>query len=411
MITLFHRVMLLVHDWAVCSTQIGYGMGYWWTNTSEVGGLNTIYPSCDVICIFRRDEWQIKGLVAVIMAGGYDVTRFPPCASKRATSVGVVPPGIMPILVIGLLGCGGRLLGRSDWLYRSSGQAWLADGPGCVRSAVVFFLGGVRIVYIRSEPAGSSSIDAMPVTGSLLFYASVCCFAICGATELSLSVLFGGTACIWLAGWELFFRQVCVSSVMAADSVAAAGGRAGITFGVELVIPWDAPEAVINLNSDGLLDLDMVPDVIGLSGRRPDTAVCRILQGRDVKSVRALVPDTRSLERNCHDVTIVDMGELPEVSVSIADWSRLREQWPPTVLRHMVWLQQDLDTMCAEARRCFRNTRPGRCSYCDKMIKCDMSRHVSTYHLDLAQLWRCPVSWCTVWKGTPQDCMDHVGGT
>ena len=36
--------------------------------------------------------------------------------------------------------------------------------------------------------------------------------------------------------------------------------------------------------------------------------------------------------------------------------------------------------------------------------------HVVTYHLDLGQLWRCPVSWCTVWKGTPQDCMDHVRG-
>ena len=89
---------------------------------------------------------------------------------------------------------------------------------------------------------------------------------------------------------------------MAADGVAAAGGRAGIRFEVELVIPWDAPEAVINLNSDGWLDLDMVPDVIGLSGRRPDAAVCRILQGRDVRSVRALVPDSRGLERNFHDV-------------------------------------------------------------------------------------------------------------
>ena len=39
-----------------------------------------------------------------------------------------------------------------------------------------------------------------------------------------------------------------------------------------------------------------------------------------------------------------------------------------------------------------------------------MYRHVATYHLDLGQLWRCPVSWCTVWKGTPQDCMDHVRG-
>ena len=52
----------------------------------------------------------------------------------------------------------------------------------------------------------------------------------------------------------------------------------------------------------------------------------------------------------------------------------------------------------------------GKCSYCHKWIKCDMYCHVATYHLDLAQLWRCPVSWCTVWKDTPQDYMDHVRG-
>ena len=98
------------------------------------------------------------------------------------------------------------------------------------------------------------------------------------------------------------------------------------------------------------------------------------------------------------------------MAVSIADLFLLREQWLPTVLRHMVWLQQDLDTMRAEARKRFRKTRLGRCYYCDKMIKCDMYRYVSTYHFDWAQLWRCPVSWCTVWKGTPQDCMDHVRG-
>ena len=43
-------------------------------------------------------------------------------------------------------------------------------------------------------------------------------------------------------------------------------------------------------------------------------------------------------------------------------------------------------------------------------LKCDMYRHVAEFHLDLAQLWWCPVSWCTVWKGTPQDCIDHVRG-
>ena len=179
------------------------------------------------------------------------------------------------------------------------------------------------------------SFDAAPVTGSLLFYAPVYCLAVCCAAESSSKVFFGGTVCIWLAGRELFFRQVGVSSVMAADSAAAAGDRAGITFGVELVIPWDAPEAVVDLQSD----LEIVPDVIGLTGRRPEAAVCRILQGRDVRSVRVLVADSRGLQRNFHDVTIVDMGDLPEVSVSMDDLSLLRRQWPATVLRHMVWLQ------------------------------------------------------------------------
>ena len=56
------------------------------------------------------------------------------------------------------------------------------------------------------------------------------------------------------------------------------------------------------------------------------------------------------------------------------------------------------------------SVRFGRVVYCGTWIKCDMYRHVAKFHLDLAQLWRCPVSWCTVWKGTQQDCMDHVRG-
>ena len=26
-------------------------------------------------------------------------------------------------------------------------------------------------------------------------------------------------------------------------------------------------------------------------------------------------------------------------------------------------------------------------------------------------MWRCPVTWCTVWKGTAQDCVDHMRRT
>ena len=105
-ITLFRVVKLLFLDWAVCSTQIGPGMRYYWANTSEVGGLRTIYPSCDVFWLSHRDEWRIKGLRVVIMAGGDDVTRVLLCASERATSVGVVPSGMTQIVMIGLLDCG-----------------------------------------------------------------------------------------------------------------------------------------------------------------------------------------------------------------------------------------------------------------------------------------------------------------
>ena len=127
------------------------------------------------------------------------------------------------------------------------------------------------------------------------------------------------------------------------------------------------------------MDLDTVPDVIGLTGRRPGAAVTRVLQGRDVRSVRALVPDPQVLEQGFHDVTIVDMGDLPEPLVSMDELSLLHRQWPPMVIRHMVWLQQDLDAMRAEAKKCFRNSWSGNCVYCDKLIRCDMYRHMATY--------------------------------
>ena len=66
--------------------------------------------------------------------------------------------------------------------------------------------------------------------------------------------------------------------------------------------------------------------------------------------------------------------------------------------------------MRSAAKQQFRQSRPSSCVYCWSLIKSDMYRHVARLHLDMAQLWRCPVSWYTVWKGTPQDCMDHLRG-
>ena len=65
-----------------------------------------------------------------------------------------------------------------------------------------------------------------------------------------------------LLGVDYFSQQVSVDLIMAADGVAGVGGWAGITFGVELVVPWDAPEAVFGLQSEGVVDLGTIPDAL-----------------------------------------------------------------------------------------------------------------------------------------------------
>ena len=82
----------------------------------------------------------------------------------------------------------------------------------------------------------------------------------------------------------------------------------------------------IDLSSTGTVPLRNVPDVFGMSGRRDSSTESRILQGRDARSIRVLVPDCRGLDQNFHDVTVVDMGDLPESQVSIPELSELAPQ-------------------------------------------------------------------------------------
>ena len=94
--------------------------------------------------------------------------------------------------------------------------------------------------------------------------------------------------------------------------------------------------------------------------------------------------------------------------VTPADMTRLRELWPPEIFNHMRWFQQDLELMRKSAKREFSQLRPMPCKFCGKVIRVDMYRHVARLHLDLVQLWRCPIAWCTTWKGSPQDCLEHL---
>ena len=56
----------------------------------------------------------------------------------------------------------------------------------------------------------------------------------------------------------------------------------------------------------------------------------------------------------------------------------------------------------------FGGGRPGTCPHCGVYAISDLDEHIINHHLELGQLWRCPVEWCTVWEGSVHDCLYHL---
>ena len=196
LMALFRAMMLLVHDRAAWSLWTGTESGYCQTITWELGYWRSINPSCNADRLYKRNEWQIKALEVVVISDGND-NRLQRCAGVRGTSLGVFSAGTIAIKVIGLFDCVGGPVGCSDWLS--------------MRGAVDVRPGGgsqVQILYIRRARTGSSSLDAAPVTGSLVFSVPVYCLAVYCAAGLYSWLLFGGTDSVWLAGGGLFCQRV-----------------------------------------------------------------------------------------------------------------------------------------------------------------------------------------------------------
>ena len=165
----------------------------------------------------------------------------------------------------------------------------------------------------------------MLVTGSLVSPTLFSCREAAFSYRSSIFCVNCDTDWILRAGYQVLLLEHAAGGTMDADGFSIVDNRAGITFVVELYVPWDAPEMAIDLSSTGTVPLQNVPDVFGMSGRRDSATESRILQGRDARSVRVLVPDCRGLYQNFHDVTVVDMGDLPESQVSIPELSELAQ--------------------------------------------------------------------------------------
>ena len=62
----------------------------------------------------------------------------------------------------------------------------------------------------------------------------------------------------------------------------------------------------------------------------------------------------------------------------------------------------------AKPGRAFHHNAPGFCPVCEVWIEPALDVHMFNVHLEMAQLWRCPVEWCMVWKGSVRACLEHL---
>ena len=393
LISLFRTVMSLSYDWDEVFGWIGHDEGSDYSPAGASGYLPWCLNSPLVMDMMTHYLTEIKvlGWSLVLLETMYTGARR--CVCTRLTPPGAFPAGWISLALIAHRAYVGGLVGFADW--------------SCMDGAVDISPGGFWINYIGPGLEDGQSIVAAPVTGSLVSSTLFSCRDVYYTARSALILTFCGTDWVLPAGYQVLLQKISEHWTMDADGLSVVDNRAGVTFGVELYVPWDAPEAVVDVSSAHVVPMRGVPDVIGLVDRRDSAVESRVLQGRDAQSIRVLVPELHHF----HDVTIVDMGDLPESHVSMPELSDLMHKWPPAVINHMMWRQRELEEMRKAAKVKYRQSHPSPCTFCGTLIRCDMYRHVARCHLELAQLWRCPVSWCTVWKGTHQDLMDHIRET
>ena len=136
----------------------------------------------------------------------------------------------------------------------------------CMDGTVDISPGGFWIDYMRPGLEDGQSIVAAPVTGSLVSSTLFSCRNVYYTARSALILTFCGTDWVLPAGYKLL-QKICERWTMDADGLSVVVNHAGVTFGVELYVPWDAPEAVVDVSSAHVVLMRGVPDVIGLVSR------------------------------------------------------------------------------------------------------------------------------------------------
>ena len=292
--------------------------------------------------------------------------------------------------------------------------------------------GGRNDDYIRLPPESNQSVCGRPVTGSLCsgqVYGlhSLDCFesgTLLPNCDYQQTVVYVALDyCCSDQNWfiETYIIRSSIEAIlivwycvgvfklrdMASDDWAD-GDEAGPSYASSGPLPGTFLGPTLDIRSDSLYELaPELQDVIGLRAIRPDAAVAKVMSIRNSRCIRVVTPDDH-VTCGYHEILLHDLGyeDLPFVSISELEY--LRRTWPRAVFAFLTRYQQDLELKRKECKERFGCTQSGNCTHCGKYIQMDLGKHFAFYHLDLAQLWRCPVMWCTVWKGTAQDCIDHM---
>ena len=249
--------------------------------------------------------------------------------------------------------------------------------------------------HIRKDPGVRQAVVAEPVTGSLVVISWLYIRDTVGTIIFPQKWAYGGT------------DRMCGTIFRVWLHIGVEGCNMDVATSV---LPWDATEAVVDVSVAGVEIQHSLPDAMGLEGRTKYATRSRILRGRDPRSIRVLIPVGQGPDQSVHDVTILDMGKLPEPHVTVLQLAELIHKWPPAVINHMTWRQRENELMRSVAKTELKHNSMKPCTFCGASIKMNMYRHVARCHLQLAQLWRCPVPWCTIWKGTPQDMSPKRSG-
>ena len=128
-----------------------------------------------------------------------------------------------------------------------------------------------------------------------------------------------------------------------------------------------------------------------------------------------MLPDDKLGIDGFHDILVENLSGTPawrSSHVLLVDMTSLRQRWSKAVFNTLRRRASDVERLRRDAPKradnAFRYGGPGFCGVCNIRIYSALDAHMIASHLELGQLWRCPVTWCAVWKGSGRACLEHL---